>query len=251
LSPLLFGIFVELLHELIRLKVPGAGPIVGNLNVPELMYADDVILVTLDDPGQAQELLNCLSLFATIFDMKVNIAPHKTCAMVFRPPNTPRPAVNFTYKDHIVPFVESYIYLGIKFHETEGLVVAANALADSGRKAMFAVLTQLKRQYITQFEFKCRMFDILVEPIMSYGSHVWGPDLFHDCLFSSQPTGSKADGVHLTFTQFMTGVSKSTCNDVILCDLHRAPILYWLPGGGVHCVVWHQTDLPTKLGLQT
>jgi hypothetical protein len=42
LSPLLFGLFIELLHYLIKLKLPGAGPALSGLNVPDVMYADDV-----------------------------------------------------------------------------------------------------------------------------------------------------------------------------------------------------------------
>lgn len=41
---------------------------------------------------------------------------------------------------------------GITSHETEGLQLAADALADSGLKAIFAVLAQYKRQHVTQFD---------------------------------------------------------------------------------------------------
>jgi hypothetical protein len=44
LSPLLFGLFMDLLHELIKLQVPGSGPVIGGLKAPALMYADDVTM---------------------------------------------------------------------------------------------------------------------------------------------------------------------------------------------------------------
>ncbi len=62
LSPLLFGIFMDLLHELLKLQVPGAGPVLGNINVSNIMYADDVTLIS-KSPAQLQQLLECLSLF--------------------------------------------------------------------------------------------------------------------------------------------------------------------------------------------
>ena len=37
LSPLCFGLFVEQLHELIQMQLPGAGPMVGTIRVPDIM----------------------------------------------------------------------------------------------------------------------------------------------------------------------------------------------------------------------
>ena len=68
LSPLLFGLFMDLLHELLRQQVPGAGPVIGNLSVPDVMYADDVNLLAWA-ARRSQQLLDCLSLFCTLFDM--------------------------------------------------------------------------------------------------------------------------------------------------------------------------------------
>jgi len=63
---LLFGLFIELLHELIRLKIPG--PILGGLRVPDIMYADDVTLIG-HSPGAVQELLDVLDVFCRLFGM--------------------------------------------------------------------------------------------------------------------------------------------------------------------------------------
>ena len=50
LSPLLFGLFIDVLHELIMLEVPGAGPVVGNLKaLLDIIYADDVALIAYDN----------------------------------------------------------------------------------------------------------------------------------------------------------------------------------------------------------
>jgi hypothetical protein len=72
LSPLLFGLFMDLLHELTKLQVPGSGPVIGGLKVPALMYADDVTMLAWDR-DTSQQLLDCLSLFCTLFDMTVNL----------------------------------------------------------------------------------------------------------------------------------------------------------------------------------
>ena len=88
LSPLLFGLFIEQLHELIAMKLPGAGPLIGDMRVPEIMYADDVKLLAVNDPKALQQLLDVLHLFCRLFDMEVNLKPHKTCIVIFRPSGT-------------------------------------------------------------------------------------------------------------------------------------------------------------------
>jgi Reverse transcriptase (RNA-dependent DNA polymerase) len=89
LSPLPFGIFMDLLHELIVMQVVSAGPVVGTVRVPNIDSVDDVttVIAAINDWNQAQELLYCLELFcADLFGMEVNTALNKTCAVVFRKP---------------------------------------------------------------------------------------------------------------------------------------------------------------------
>jgi hypothetical protein len=121
LSPLLFGVFIDMLHELIRLQVPGAGPILGTIRVPDIIYADDVTLIAMDDHTQAQQLLDCLDLFCAIFGMEVNTDHCKTCAVMFRhhPNVTVTSDVVLTYRGAVVPFKMQYDYLGVTMHATK------------------------------------------------------------------------------------------------------------------------------------
>jgi hypothetical protein len=128
LSPLLFGLFVEMLHELICIRgkpTPGGqatcnaeyrvacyttplGPKVGDLHVPDLLYADDGCLIaeTLED---VQALLECLQLFCEITGMEVNMHPAKTCVVVFRNSRVPLPrSLAFTYAGQALSIQSSY-----------------------------------------------------------------------------------------------------------------------------------------------
>ena len=67
LSPLLFSLFIEQLHELIAMQLPGAGPCVDGMQVPDIIYADDVKLLAVDDPTALQQLLDVLHLFCCLF----------------------------------------------------------------------------------------------------------------------------------------------------------------------------------------
>ena len=70
LSPILFGLFIEQLHHLLKEKVPGAGPEIGKVKVPDIFYADDVNLMVVNNAEQMQEVLDVLQLFCKLFGMK-------------------------------------------------------------------------------------------------------------------------------------------------------------------------------------
>jgi hypothetical protein len=228
LSPLLFGMFIDILHELIQMQVPGAGPMLEQLRVPDISYADDVSLIAYDDPLQAHHLLDCLSIFCAIFKMEVNQHESKTCAVVFRCQHATVPAdFVLKYRGKVVPLKESHQCLGVVLHATKNMHVAAEALAASGSRAKHAVLGRCRQQCITQFEFKCRIFDILVEPIMSYGCQVWGPDVFVSKVASDKPytAWSDADKVHIYYLRTMAGVGEC-CIEVLMRDFNRRPIMH-------------------------
>ena len=229
LSPLLFGMFIDVLHELILMQVPGAGPVVGNLKaLLDIIYADDVALIAYDNPRQAQDLLDCSSVFCAIFKREVNQHELKTCAVVFRCRNAKLPeGVVLRYRGVAVPFKEWYKYLGVVLHSTRGLLGAADALAESGHKAMQVILGRCRQTCITQFDLKCRVFDRLVEPIMSYGSQIWGPDIFASKVASDKSYSQwcAADKVHISYLRRMAGVGNVSI-EVLMRDFNRAPVMH-------------------------
>ena len=227
LSPLLFGLFIELLHDLIRLKCPGAGPILDGLPVPDILYADDVALIA-QSAAEAQTLMDVLDVFCRIFDMEVNMGPRKTCAVVFRRAQAKVPSgFRLLFRGVEVSVQNEYTYLGVRVHATKGLAGASDALAASGCKAMHALLTQCRRANLTQLDIKTRMFDVLVEPVLSYASHIWGPQHFHKRLAAS-PLGTdlKAEKVHSSYLRILCGAGKSTSLDVLYRDMHRLPVMF-------------------------
>jgi hypothetical protein len=219
LSPLLFGLFMDLLHELIKLQVPGSGPVIGDLKVPELMYADDVTLLAWDH-STSQQLLDCLSLFCTLFDMTVNL--DKTHVVVFRQQGDAGPTTPLLYRGQPLQFVESCRYLGVTLHATKGLGTASDELAAKGRKALYGLFPLLRLHHITQCDMRMRMFDIMIEPIISYGAHIWGPALCSKFLTNSYTTSHCAgDGVHFMFLRELYGAHRTASRDVLLRDTHR------------------------------
>jgi hypothetical protein len=188
--------------------------------VPDLMYADDVDLLAWS-AAHAQQLLDCLSLFCTLFDMEVNM--DKTHAMVFRRPRTSRPATVLTYRGQALQYVESCTYLGLQLHDTKGFGTASEALARKGRKAMLGLLPLLRLHHISQGDLRLRLYDILVEPVISYGAHIWGPFMCPSWLTASYSNRAcTADNVHFTFLRELYGAHRTASRDVLLRDTHRA-----------------------------
>lgn len=243
LSPLLFGLFMDILHELILMEFPGCGPILAGMSVPDIAFADDVALLALNDADRAQRLLDCLGIFCAIFNMQVNLGPvDKTCCVVFRRRGCAIPdGLHLTFNGVPVPIAEQYKHLGVILHATMGTSVAMEALASSAERAMYAMLRKCRQHCITQFDFKCRLFDFLVAPILSYGCHVWAPELFqpviHRLALAARYAVNvrawelplpflTADDVHMTFLRSMAGVGSGCSADVILRDFARLPIMF-------------------------
>ena len=76
-------------------------------------------------------------------------------------------------------------------------------LADQGRKAMFALNSELKN-HTFNIETQCSVFDIYVNSILSYASEVWG---FHE--------GLDVVRVHTNFCKNTLGVKKNTSNKLV------------------------------------
>jgi hypothetical protein len=183
------------------------------------MYADDVKLIA-GDPDQLQQLLDVLHLFCTLFDMEVNVSPHKTCIVVHGGGDADMRAWHLGGQQ--VPVCDSYTDLGLVCTPAGGYAAGANALAISGRKAMHAVLSMCKRGHVAQPAFKLRLFDALVEPVLSYGCHVWGPWVWN----MQDPLKGAAESVHIDYMRMMAGVGRGVKHQLLLHDFARYPIAF-------------------------
>jgi hypothetical protein len=92
---------------------------------------------------------------------------------------------------------------------------------------MQVILGRCRQQCITQFDMKCRIFDRLVEPVMSYGSQIWGPAIFDSMVTSAKSYSqwSSADKVHVSYLRLMAGVGEGSV-EVLLRDFNRCPIMH-------------------------
>jgi hypothetical protein len=123
-------------------------------------------------------------------------------------------------------------FLGCVFHQAKGCLVAPEALALKGRKATHAMIVLMRKHHINQSAFLCRMFDQLVEPVLSYGCHVWGPDIFHtqlqiDTIFNRHR--NPAEAVHIDFLRLIGGLPPSSPLWILFWEFNRLPMhFHWI-----------------------
>lgn len=226
LSPLMFGWFIEQLHELIVWQHPTAGPVMDGMHVPDIMYADDVSMLALEDPEQMQSLLDALRTFSTLFGIRVNLG--KTKYMVFGSGRQAPPPVRLFYGEHELARVPELRCLGVWFHETRPLFHShAPHAVSAGNRAMFALLARCKHNHIQQPDMRCRLFNALVEPVLSYGCQIWGPTAFYTQW--QRPLDNIIDAVQLGFLRMGASLPKHVSKQCLLFEFGQSPIMHhWI-----------------------
>ena len=109
----------------------------------------------------------------------------------------------FVFNSNEVERVESYKYLGFEFHATKNLAHGVSQLVSAAKKAMHSMNRRCALLPISDPELRCKLFDSLVLPILSYASEVWGVD---------EKIGDAAELLHRQFLKHILGARDSTAN---------------------------------------
>ena len=229
ISPLLFGWFIEQVHELLISRIPPEVltslklPNGSVLRVPDLFYADDGTLLS-GHPPTMQCMLDLLALFSSSHGMEVSIL--KTFWMEFRTPRArPDLTVAFTYDGHVLARKEEAMYMGVLWKANKHLHMSHTSHAQTqGRKAMFGVLARCRQLNLHLPTVVCNLFNCKVLPCLNYASQVWGVYLFLKGL--DNPTANVLDKVQLQFLRIISGAHGKTPLLALLHEFDRIPILY-------------------------
>ncbi len=222
LSPLLFSIFLNDIEnfftqekcEHIKLfpKMFKMGDDIDNLrNLLKLfllMYADDTVLLAESAEG-LQKALDTLETYCTKWHLTVNT--EKTKILIFTRKKKQIDTI-FHLNGRPLEKVDCYNYLGIIFSKNGKFYKARKRLYDQANKAMFAVLQKGKALNLP-LDLQLKLFDETVEPILLYGSEVWG---FED------PT--LIDSLQLKYIKYIFKLRKTTPTCMILGETERYPL---------------------------
>ena len=208
-SPILFSLFVnDLEHALSSGRV---GTNIQDILIKFLMFADDTVIFSESREG-LQEGLNSLYRYCTKWGLTVNV--DKTKIVVFRKGGRLSVKDIWYYGNLFIQIVDSYKYLGFNLKSSGSFSNCIQDLTNSARRALFAVKCCFSRNPELSPSLQLKLFSSLVEPILNYGSEVWG-------LSKCDPI----EKMHISFLKSILCVKSSTPNCFIYGELGVFPLL--------------------------
>ncbi|GLC35023.1 hypothetical protein PLESTM_000270700 [Pleodorina starrii] len=195
MSPTLFGFFVEGYADYVdaldvALPVAMAAQDCTNVEgrrVPLAFYADDLSLFAATK-RRLMSLLAALREWSEAFGLTVNA---KKCELLFFHPNAQVRSHFYAISDLAtmrvtedgLPVVRPITwktrarYLGLHFGPNSAFSSCTDELHAAGRRAMFSLLSKLRRQGLLLPSVGMKCFNAQVRSVLSYGSQLWGADL--------------------------------------------------------------------------
>ena len=215
-SPLLFGMYIDEIERLLNdAKDQIDAPFLMGTLVAILLFADDIAMFAYSAKGlQAQ--LSILQQFCKDRGLDVNVS--KTKIVVFEARKTDAPS--FFYNTQAIEQVQKFKYLGIVFHSTRGLSCAIDHLTIAARKALFGMYARCHALHIHDPALKCRLFDALVRPVMSYTSEIW-------TIVGGKSAIDSMERLHTGFLKRLLGVPSNTCTNMLYAEFGRLPITHF------------------------
>ena len=145
-------------------------PKLNGIHVHCLMYADDLVLISLTEDG-LQNKLNKLNKYCVEWALNINIKKTQVMAMSNSEMDTPRREMYIGSSK--LQWVQKYKYLGILINSNGNYISLSENLCIRGWKASFKISSSLKDVDIDP-TLKLKFFDSLVRPIVCYNSEIWG-----------------------------------------------------------------------------
>jgi exonuclease III len=222
LSPLLFGLFIEQLHETLKAECPDIGVVFcDEQRLRDLLYADDVTMMTLD-AQELQRLCTCLHKFSKKYKMGVNVP--KTKITAFMPPRGLHvPTIEVMYDQQLLEIENCFKLLGLPVHEKDWYRGCAQHLADTAERAMWATIRRMQDLSINCLDVKIRIFNTMVMSVGSYGCQVWGVD-FLRCKSERDVFNNPLQSLVLKYLRMITGCNRSTSRWVLLRECGIQPV---------------------------
>ena len=234
LSPELFKIYILDLSHQLELAL-GNFPKLKNKAISHLLWADDLVLLALDEDS-LQATLNILNTYCESWGLQIN--PKKTKVIIFNKSGRfIRPKNILRLGEVVIESTNSYCYLGIIFIPSGSF---KNAIYELKKKALRAIFSLKRFIY-----HKCisittifRLFDALILPILTYACQITFPySKIASSLVSTKTNQSNWQGnwltkvsndpfekLHLRFIKWTLGVHKKSSNVGAWGETGRHPI---------------------------
>ena len=212
-SPVLCSLFInELANYIIEKGRHGVTFFTDLYELLILLLADDIVLFSETVVG-LQSQLNNLQLAVSNLSLKVNM--DKSEIIVFRKGGYLSSREKWIYNGVIMPVVNMYKYLGIYFSTRLSFTAACRDIGSRAKRALLNVLHKLRKIENKSLDVFLKIFDAQIQPIMQYGSEIWG----------LEGAAQHCEKVHLYALKKFLYVDMRTPNDLIYYELNRYPIV--------------------------
>ena len=157
--------------------------------------------------------MSILEQYCNRWKLEVNL--DKTKAIIF---DSRKKIFNTDIKYNNTPVeqVYSYQYLGVNISFTGNLKQASMDLSAKATKALFSLNSKIKEYSTLNAEILLKLFDTLIQPILTYASEIWISDYKIDLMNDKYPF----ELVHLKSCKFSLGVHSKTSNLATRCELN-------------------------------
>ena len=227
MSPNLFNIYVNDLPEIFNKDTDS--PKLGNHFINCLMYADDLVLLSLSADGLQKKLIK-LNQYCQKWDLEINISKTKLMVMSIKKDKCQNEKL--TIGGIQLEWVEVYKYLGVEVHSNGDLLAASKNLCARGWKAVFKMQSAFKGLDVNPL-MRIRLFNILVRPIITYGSEVWGAFTNLSSSKSLEQFWQRlsklpVENFQLKFCKGVLSLHSKTSNAAVLGELGQFPIFIYI-----------------------
>ena len=203
LSPSLFALFINDLAA--ELKLSNYGVKIGELSVPILLYADDIVLIS-ENEDDLQCMLNIVSEWCKKWRLVVN--RDKSNIVHFRPSSKVRSDYMFNLGPDILEYKDSYKYLGVVLDQFLEFNQTAKILADSAGRALGSLVNKFKKLKNMRFNTYTAIYNACVVPVNDYCAGIWGAGK----LLVSETVQNRA-------ARFFLGVHRFSSNHAVNGDI--------------------------------
>ena len=214
LSPVLFSLLIaEVAYQVAQGGRTGYQMIPGAQEIFALLFADDIVLLSLT-PAGLQTQLNNLKLAAENLGLIVNL--NKSAILVYRKGGYLGRLERWHYGNQPIQVTNSYKYLGYTLTTKLSIEIPLAEFAGKAKNKTLTIFKTLYKLGKIEADIFFRLFDSQVKPMLIYAAEVWG--------LASKETLQTIEKVHMYACKRMLGVTPRTPNTLVQGELNRYPL---------------------------
>lgn len=217
LSPLLFNLFINELPLSFDESETDPFTLPNGTKLNSLLYADDLVILSKSKQG-LEKCLNILENFNAKWLLDVNYK--KTKILIFQKSGRKPKNLSFSINNNPIEIVQEYTYLGIKMTSSGTFTTAQKILAEKALNALFKIQ---KHIHLSRLPLRSarKIFETVVQPILTYGSEIWGAYIKLDFEKWDKTPIEKA---HLRFCKMFLGLNKKASNHATRSEIGNFPV---------------------------